>query len=347
MAMRNSPVVSIITPSFNREHLIAETLDSVRAQTFSAWEHVIVDDGSTDDTLAVAQAAAEADPRIRVLVRDRGPKGACTCRNIGVEQSQGKYVLFLDTDDLLASYCLEQRVGHMQQHPGQDFAIFPMLLFREEAGDRSRLWNIDKPEEDLLRVLRMDPVCQGTGTLWKTKSFRKIGGWDEELAIWQDIELHLRAFSQDLCYGKRFDLPPDVYIRKHDNSLSRAGYFSPEKIQSRAEVVKRARSFVEASPNVQPRDVRYLCASVVLSAAKTLNFELVRNLTRWARRRGVLTRQERWIIWGATFLHLTRLTKIPTVRQWLNQLTQRSRPENTIGTVSIEKTGIPQPVTTS
>lgn len=342
--MDASPVISIVTPSYNREDLIEETLDSVRAQTFTAWEHVIVDDGSTDATLAIARAAAQADPRFRVYERDRGPKGACTCRNIGVEKARGDYVLFLDTDDLLAPYCLEQRVAHMQQYPEQDFAIFPMLLFHREAGDCSLLWNVDKPRHDLQQVLCLDPVCQGTGTLWKLGSFLNIGAWDEELAIWQDIELHLRAFSRDLCYAKRFDLPPDVYIRKHENSLSRAGYYSQEKIKSRTEVVKRAISLTHSTSCAQPRDVRYLCAGVALGAAKTFNLDLVRELCQMGRIHRVLTRSETLIIYLTAFSQYARLTKIPVIRRWLHQLSDPLRSDNTIGAISVEETTTPLPV---
>lgn len=61
--------------------------------------------------------------------RDREPKGACTCRNIAVENARGRYVLFLDTDDLLAPFCLAQRVAVLDSQPDLDFAVFSMLLF--------------------------------------------------------------------------------------------------------------------------------------------------------------------------------------------------------------------------
>lgn len=344
--MTDAPLVSIITPSFNRADLIGETFASIQRQTYPHWEHLVIDDGSTDDTRAVAQQHAQEDERIRLMQRDRAPKGACTCRNIGVERAEGVYVLFLDTDDLLAPYCLEQRVAHMQQHPDQDFAVFPMLLFHHAPSDASQLWNVDTPTPDLLRVLHMDPVCQGTGTLWKTDAFRAIGAWDERLAIWQDIELHLRAFSGDLRYGKRFDLPPDVYIRKHEGSLSRSGYFSPAKLQSRAEVVKRAALLVQASSAAQPRDVRFIAAGTALGAAKALELGIVRDLCQWARQHEVLTRSDVQIFYLAAFLYAARLTKLSWVRSQLQALTRRFRPDNTLGTVALEQTDLPRPAET-
>ncbi|UXX81111.1 glycosyltransferase [Reichenbachiella carrageenanivorans] len=103
------PLVSIIIPSFNREALIAETLQSVLDQTYPTWECLIVDDGSIDGTKAVAQSFIEKDARFKWLERHREPKGAPTCRNIGIEKSKGEYVIFLDSDDLLYPHCIEKR----------------------------------------------------------------------------------------------------------------------------------------------------------------------------------------------------------------------------------------------
>ncbi|MBA3405543.1 MAG: glycosyltransferase family 2 protein, partial [Gemmatimonadaceae bacterium] len=203
--------VTICIPSYNREDLVGKTLDSILAQTWPAWEAIVVDDGSTDASMAVVSEYARRDSRIRLLKRGRGPKGACTCRNIAVEHAVGRYVLFLDNDDLLAPFALAQRVQVLDDNSRLDFAIFPMLLFRGEPASADRQWNIDTGEDDLIRLLKLDPNCQGTGTLWRRDSFVRVGGWDETLHVWQDIELHLRAFTSGCQYTKRLDLPPDTY----------------------------------------------------------------------------------------------------------------------------------------
>src|SRR5688572_31506979 len=184
---------------------------------------MIVDDGSTDDSWEVLQMFALRDSRVKIFQRQREPKGACPCRNIAVENSTGKYVIFLDTDDLLAPYCLEQRVKVMEENPDKDFAIFPMLLFEKKWDDLQLLWNTEDGRDDLHRVLVGDPICQGTGTLWRKTSFQKVGLWREDLALWQDIELHIRSLLYPMQYIKRMDLLPDVYLRVTPNSLSRGG----------------------------------------------------------------------------------------------------------------------------
>ena len=229
-------VVSIITPSFNRAELVIETAESILTQTYPYWEWVIVDDGSTDNTWEVLQSLAEKDNRIKLFKRMREPKGACACRNIAVEKCTGTYLIFLDTDDLMAPFCLEQRVKAMQKQPECGFIIFPMLLFKKQINDTNLLWNIDKDEDDLMRLLINDPICPGTGTLWKKKKFQEVGLWREDLKMWQDIELHIRSLLWPVNYAKRMDLPPDVYVRASDDSLSRVGYNSIPKLKSRVEI---------------------------------------------------------------------------------------------------------------
>ena len=146
-------------------------------------------------------------------------------------------MIFLDTDDLLAPFCLEQRVQAIEEDSECDFVIFPMLLFETNWNDLQLLWNIENETDDLRRILTNDAICQGTGTIWKKKSFQSVGMWREDLALWQDIELHIRSLLYTMKYGKRFDLPPDIYLRITPNSLSRGGFYSMPKIKSRISVL--------------------------------------------------------------------------------------------------------------
>jgi len=228
-----SSIVSIITPSYNRADLVRETAASIMAQSYPYWEWMIVDDGSTDNSWEVLQELAATDSRIKIFQRGRRPKGACPCRNIAVENSTGEYVIFLDTDDLLAPFCLEQRVKAIEESDECDFVIFPMLLFQNKWDDLKLLWNIENGKDDLHRILIGDPVCQGTGTIWKKTSFEQVGMWREDLALWQDIELHIRSLLFPMKYIKRLDLQPDIYLRITPNSLSRGGFYSVPKIKSR------------------------------------------------------------------------------------------------------------------
>ena len=219
------PTVSVIIPLYNRIHLVQETLLSIQTQTYLHWEAVVVDDGSTDGSYERVQKIAVEDARIKPYKRDRMPKGASTCRNIGLQRALGEYIIFLDSDDLLAPTCLERRVAVLDQYLAIDFAVFNILLFREALDDTNILWNIDSEEDDLVRFLRVDAVWQTTCPMYKKASLLNTDGFDEALPFWQDFEFHIRLISRELRYIKCLDNPPDCYNRRHGHvSISQQGF---------------------------------------------------------------------------------------------------------------------------
>ncbi|HET9886333.1 MAG TPA: glycosyltransferase family 2 protein [bacterium] len=113
MSSADPPVVSIITPAHNSERFLSETIRSVLAQTFSNWEMIIVDDVSTDSTPDLARGFAEEDSRIRV-VRLPSSAGAGGARNAGMDAARGRYLAFLDSDDLWLPQKLEVQVEIMR-----------------------------------------------------------------------------------------------------------------------------------------------------------------------------------------------------------------------------------------
>lgn len=238
-------MVSLITPSFNSEKYIDATYKSIVNQTYPNWEWIVVDDGSTDGTLQLLEKYAATDSRIKYFIRSRLPKGATTCRNIAIEKSRGDYLLFLDTDDILASFCLEQRVTAMKQHPDYDFIVFQMMLFNETIDDTRLLWNVQDERDDLERALRLNPVMAGSSTIWKKQSFINIGQWDEQVLINQDIELHIRSLAFGLKYLLKLDLPPDIFVRNNPQSISRAKKKPIEKQLSKVYYFSKAREHLQ------------------------------------------------------------------------------------------------------
>ena len=89
--------VSIIMPVFNSENYVSKSIDSIMNQTYDNWELIIVNDGSSDDTEAICREYSECDNRIKLInIKNSGPSVA---RNIGLQNSKGNYILFLDGDD--------------------------------------------------------------------------------------------------------------------------------------------------------------------------------------------------------------------------------------------------------
>ena len=110
------PKVSIITPCFNSERYIGRTIESVQAQTLSDWEHVVVNDGSTDRSAAVVKSYLGREPRLRLVEQENG--GVSRARNQGYFATEpGEYLLFLDADDCLEPAMLETLVGYLDGRP--------------------------------------------------------------------------------------------------------------------------------------------------------------------------------------------------------------------------------------
>ena len=179
---------------------------------------MVVDDGSTDNSCAVVQAVAQQDTRVKLLRRHQGPKGAPTCRNIGAERANGEYLIFLDSDDLLAPFCLKQRITQVRRHPEVDFLVFSMVSFQQTPGDSSLLWNVATPEDDLARFLRGDGVWQTSCLIHRKSAFLRAKGFKEGLPYWQDYELHVRMLAQNPSYQKLMHLAPDCFYRQHDGA---------------------------------------------------------------------------------------------------------------------------------
>ncbi len=150
------PLVSIITPVYNAARWLPETLASVRAQTLTDWEQILVDDGSTDASIAIAEAAAREDARFRPLrtPRNLGPSAA---RNLAIDAARGRFIAFLDADDLWLPEKLARSVEWLTAHRYS----FIYHDYRHISSDGSRVGALVKSPEKLdLRTLH---TRRGTG----------------------------------------------------------------------------------------------------------------------------------------------------------------------------------------
>lgn len=131
------PIVSVIIPSYNAADYIAQTLESVLAQTLTNIEVIVVDDGSTDNTRNIVADFANKDPRLMLV--EQANQFAGVARNNGMSKARGKYLYFLDADDYIESNALEELVNAIEQH-GADIAIAKSEGFDNTTGDT---WTID------------------------------------------------------------------------------------------------------------------------------------------------------------------------------------------------------------
>ncbi|MCW5898868.1 MAG: glycosyltransferase [Flavobacteriales bacterium] len=203
-------LVSIIVPSFNKRTYIGAMVASVLAQTDPRWELLVIDDASTDGSPEVIADAAQGDPRVRVQVLEHN-SGANVCRNLGIGSARGRYVIFLDADDLLAPDCVARRLAVMNGS-GLDLAVFTMEVFHEKPGDHGQRWVPDS-SEPLADFFRHKLPWQTMQPIWDRDFLRRIGGFDVAFSRHQDVELHTRTLLQKDVRYRLFPGEPDCHYR--------------------------------------------------------------------------------------------------------------------------------------
>lgn len=205
------PKVSIITPSYNKQQFIGDTINSVIKQTYQNWELLIVDDNSTDGTINIVKQFSERDTRIKFFINSEN-KGGNFCRNFGLKNAQGSYIVFLDADDILKQDCLLNRVKEMELNEKLDFCVFTMGNFNSEIGDNPHLWRpfSNNPLRDFLQHNLPWTIMQ---PIWKKEILLKVNGFDESFPRFQDVELHTRILFQKNISFKQVVAIPDCYYR--------------------------------------------------------------------------------------------------------------------------------------
>ncbi|MDR1738656.1 MAG: glycosyltransferase [Candidatus Symbiothrix sp.] len=223
--------VSIVIPVFNAKQLVEKMIQSILVQTYSDWELLLVDDGSDADVLAMLREYASKDARIQVIVRNRAPKSAQTCRNIGLQQAVGKYIVFFDSDDLIAPYCLRQRVDFMKTHPHLDFGVFPAHEFTGDADaatSASTKWGVPQPHDDVLGAFLR---TRYPFTVW-TNIYRRAAltdvSWDEQVVVYQDFDFSLSVLLKNKTFAYCETAADDYFYRIRHSAQSTAGNYVTE-----------------------------------------------------------------------------------------------------------------------
>jgi glycosyltransferase involved in cell wall biosynthesis len=186
-----TPLVTVVTPAYNVAKYVGETVDSVLRQTFTNFEYLVVDDGSEDDSAAVATRHAHGDLRFRLV--QGGHRGLSAARNTGIRQARGKYIAYLDGDDRWHSRFLERQVALIESLPSEVGAVFARCRMILENGTPAFLQR-ERPGrydfEDLL--VNNNPTRSGSSLLIKKSCFDDVGGFDENLHYVEDFECWLR-----------------------------------------------------------------------------------------------------------------------------------------------------------
>jgi glycosyltransferase involved in cell wall biosynthesis len=215
----DGPLVSVVMPVRDRASVVGRAIRSLREQTLDAWELLVVDDGSTDDTLAVLRDLAAQDDRIRVIPQE--PSGVCAARNRGLADATAPYVAFLDSDNAWRGDFLRLAVAAMAGEGFQaayaaqsltDPSATPEVRYRAHEGGLGDLMVTNHVD---LNVLVVD-----------TALAREVGGFDESLRRWVDhdfairlaqrTDLHLLPFIA-VDYDDSMEIPDRITTREPES----------------------------------------------------------------------------------------------------------------------------------
>jgi glycosyltransferase involved in cell wall biosynthesis len=208
----NAPLVSILIPAYNSEEWITQTIRSAMAQTWPRKEIIVVDDGSKDNTAAVARRFASKE----VTVVSTQNQGSAAARNHALQLSQGDYIQWLDADDLLSPGKIESQLAALRGVQNQRILLSSSWAFFNYRTERARfiessLWHDLSPAEWLLRKMNENLHMQTSTWLTSRELAEAAGPWDTRLVSDDDGEYFCRVLMAS--EGTRFVPEAKVFYR--------------------------------------------------------------------------------------------------------------------------------------
>jgi len=191
----SNPIVSVVVPVFNMEKHIEQTLSSIKNQSFTSFEVLVIDDCSTDSTQSIIEKFVKSDSRFKYINTLQNSNKPAVPRNIGLTHVRGKYVAFLDHDDIWFRKKLEHQIKVLENCPDLAMVHSHLWDFTERSKIRG-LVLLSNPYRRLAshELLRKHNVVQCSSTLIRTEVLKELKGFDEriELRAIEDYHLWLR-----------------------------------------------------------------------------------------------------------------------------------------------------------
>jgi glycosyltransferase involved in cell wall biosynthesis len=191
------PTISIIIPVFNREKYIGLTIESVLQQTFSDFELIIIDDGSTDDS--VKEIEKYSDPRIRFFRQEN--RGLAKTWNLGLELSRGEFIKLLDSDDLMAPDFLQEKYSFASTHLEAD-VIYSNWYFINQNGEIISQNRFGKVPENYLESLLLGNIFGVHEVFFRKKALVDVGFFDPDIKVCEDWDLFIRLAKKKSVFSR-------------------------------------------------------------------------------------------------------------------------------------------------
>lgn len=214
------PVVSVVMAVHNGEKYLAEAVESILHQTFADFEFLIIDDGSTDGSVAILSAYAARDARIRLV--SQAHCGLTKSLNAGIELAQGEFIARFDADDVSLPDRFDRQVSALRSDPSLVVIGTKVELITDEGLYLGTRRNATEHNEIRKRLLLADGgALTHPAVMIRRSALEAIGGYDETFSVGQDLELFLRLSE----IGKLGNLPDTLLLwRQHDTSVNRRHY---------------------------------------------------------------------------------------------------------------------------
>ncbi|MGM5630962.1 glycosyltransferase family 2 protein [Apibacter raozihei] len=209
----SSPLVSVIMAAYNAEKFISESIESVMNQSYTDWELIIINDGSSDSTKKIAESFCLIDSRIQ-LINNEQNMFVIKSRNLGIEKAKGKYIAILDSDDVALPERLEKQVNYMETH--QDvFLLGGTVVFINEKNDF--LFDYHYPTEwlDIKKGILKKNLMPHSASFFKNIGYR----YREKMFYCEDYDFALNAASKNFIINNLNDKL--IKYRTTQGSLSR------------------------------------------------------------------------------------------------------------------------------
>ena len=207
----NPPLVSMIIPCFNSEDFILECIDSVLEQDYANLEIIIIDDGSTDHTVNKLKKY-ETIEHIHIVQQNN--QGACVARNKGLFLSKGKYIKFLDSDDLLEPFIISKQVQLAESLDNNTIVYGDYCLLENNS---KKYIDTSLPDQGQTEFLILHDILTST-PLHRKWMLDKVGGFDERFKNGQEWNLHIRLSSEGYFF---YHQPTPIYCYRIHQSPNR------------------------------------------------------------------------------------------------------------------------------
>jgi glycosyltransferase involved in cell wall biosynthesis len=202
-----APSVSVVMPVHNSESYLADSIGSVLGQTFTDWELICVDDGSTDGSLEVLRCYERADGRVRVVTRPN--TGVTRARNDGMALARGRYIAVMDSDDIALPDRLRRQVDHMETHPecvGLGAAVRVVGPDLKPIYDEPKA--LDHETIDRQTMAGSGAAIREPVAIFRAAAIRQLGGYRDEIFAHQDTDIYLRLAE----IGRLANLPDTLLL---------------------------------------------------------------------------------------------------------------------------------------